>query len=268
MPRTFPVILSQKLLIGQNNNAICRRLPDTTPLSGSVSSFDTETGGGNSFERKPIIMSFAFFSSRMHREILNALVMGMCIVPIILGNPFFQTVARGDPVSSRIQDRLCAVARPQYTAKTTNIICANSGANTVICAGTIRVYNETRSCGGKPAPGYICMPVELQGDFVEYPGTEARTTEKSTAEIALCLGWSMSAGSCIISLMALIGGIVITPMAAGVAVFTTYIGALNAGNTVVRCGPVLYNVWCNSGCCFLNCLPGRFGTPQGVRPSC
>jgi hypothetical protein len=38
--------------------------------------------------------------------------------------------------------------------------------------------------------------------------------------------------------------------------------------TITGCTKTLYDLFCNSGCCFMNCLPGNNGTVVGVRPWC
>ncbi|MEI7861986.1 MAG: hypothetical protein WCJ21_05120 [Planctomycetota bacterium] len=267
MPRTFLVVIPQKTLINQKTNADCRRLADDAPLSGRASSFDTETGGGNSPGRKPNIMNFAIFSSRMHLDVWNAIVKGMCIAPMILGSPFFQTAAHGDPVATRIENRSCAAAGAQYTASG-GIGCFNNGANSIKCVGATRVYSGTRNCGAKPAPGIICVAIEIPEDYVEYPAAGAKIANKSAAEIALCLGWDQGGALCVVSAATLITGLMFNPVTAVVTIITTWTGLINPATVVVGCGKLMYDLYCNSGCCFMKCLPCNNGKSVGVRRWC
>lgn len=198
------------------------------------------------------------------RDVLNALVLGMCIAPLILGNPFFDTAARADTTSIAFPGRKCAVASRQTTEN--NMVCVNVGKNAIECHGNVRVYLETWSCSA-PGPGIRCTAISFPGNYVEYTAGGAKISGTSTLEIAKCLGWDAGLGPCIVSLMALIAGVLLTPATGGTSVVLISMGAAGAASTIASCAASAYLLFCNSGCCFMKCTPGR-GEPFGVRPWC
>lgn len=195
------------------------------------------------------------------RDVLNPIVLGMCIAPLILGNPFFEKAAWGDTTGTSFPDRQCAVASAKFTVD--NMTCLNVGTNAIKCDGYVRVFLPTWSCG-KPAAGIRCYAISSSPNYVEYSAGGAAITEKSTAEIAICLGWDLSTASCILSLISMIGGIALGPAGSVITVALVWTGA---AGTAAGCLKTAYDLFCNSGCCFLKCRPGE-GKPFGVRPWC
>jgi hypothetical protein len=194
-------------------------------------------------------------------DVLNAIVLGMCIAPLILGNPFFEKAAWGDTTGTSFPGRQCAVASRETTEN--KMVCVNVGKNAVECHGTVRVYLQTWSCS-RPGPGIRCTAISFPGNYVEYAADGATISGASTGEIAKCLGWDAGTISCILSLVSLIGGVLLTTTSAGASVVLIRIGA---AGTLIGCAATAYTIFCNSGCCFMKCLPGR-GESIGVRPWC
>ena len=193
----------------------------------------------------------------------TAALLAACITPLILGNPFFVSVAVADTTSNITWGRKCAQTASAYTVN--DMHCVNAGNQSIQCSGVVRVYFAKYGCADV-VPGNGCYAISYPGNYTLYEASGAAVTNRSTIEIAYCLGWDLSTATCILGLLGLIAGFVVSAPVGG-AVLTTVL--INGGSvaTLASCAKSAYDLWCKSGCCFLDCRPG-VGEIYGIRPWC